>query len=162
MVTFTYDVVLGATYEERLFLKGHLIRRWFDGMKAELHAAIVAEAPHSALPGGTKSYPPRTNKNDGTVPGHLRAGITVETHLVHSHLIEGTIRSDAYYTMYVLSGTGRIYFRGQGGQFGGRGLDLPAQPWIKRKRLQSVSGQEPNDFFLRGYEIVATRHSSLR
>lgn len=161
MVTFTYDVVSTNTYEEKLFLKGHLIRRWFDGVNAELHTAIVAEAPHSAMPGGSKRYPPRSNKNVG-VPGDLRRGISVETHLVHSHLIEGNIVSDAPYTMYVISGTGPIYFRGEGGQFGGRGLDLPSQPWIKRLRLQRVSGQDANDFFLRGYEIVATHHSSLR
>lgn len=162
MVTFTYDVVGTVTYEERLFLKGHLIRRWFDGMALELETAIKAEAPHSNEPGGTKRYPPRPNKSDGTTPGHLRRGITVETHLVHSHLIEANITSDAYYTMYVLSGTGPIYFRGAGGQFGTRGLALPKQPWIKARRLQSVAGQAPNDFMLRGYEIVATAHSSLR
>lgn len=156
MVTFTYETVSTVTYEEKLFLKGHLIRRWFDGMALELDTAITTEAPLNRRPNKNASQPP---------VGHLKANISSETHLVHSHLIEANITSGADYSIYVLGGTPPVIIaRGTGGQFGfgAEGFPLPAQPWVSARRVQKISGQEPNDYMLRGYEIVAAHHSSLR
>jgi len=154
-MAFTYEVVDVVTYEEKLYLEGHLIRRWFDGMAAELQTAISTEAPLNKRP----------NKHPGEPPvGSLKAGITADTDLTGPHSLEATIRSSAYYTMYVIGGTAPLIIaRGAGGLFATKGasFSLPAQPWIKAMRTQKISGQEANDFMLRGYEIVASRHEAL-
>jgi hypothetical protein len=165
MVTITYEVVLVDVDDEKLWSEGHLIRRWFEGIDNELEVAIKAEAPASNEPGGTKRWPLRTNMR-GHQPGALRRGIrSTEPLRTGPRALETKIVSEAAHTKYVLFGTSpNIYARQAGGLFGFKalGFALPAQGWIGFKRVQRVSGQEPNNFFQRGYDIVAANHSSLR
>lgn len=162
-MTITYDIEVVVMYDEVLYSEGHLVRRWFEGIENELTAAIKAEAPHSNEPGGTKSYPPRPNKSSGS-PGDLRRGIEGhEPQRTGPRALSCEIHSTADHTWYVIGGTNTIQAqaRASSGTFGAGLMILPGQPWIRRMRRGRVSGQEPNDFIRRGYEVVSAHHEAL-
>jgi hypothetical protein len=152
-MAITYSIDYVVMYDEALYSEGHLIRRWFEGIEEELEALTRLEAPLNR----------RANKNSGEPPvGSLKAGIKGETNRTGPRALEAIISSSAYYTRYVIGGTpNNIFYRGQRGQFGIRGFSLPPNFGIPRKRVQRVSGQDPNDFFLRAYETAAAHHEAL-
>src|SRR5690349_10548897 len=153
MVSFSFEVVDLIDYSERLYFEGHLVERWASGISRELEEAIRFEAPLNRRPNKNRTAPPR---------GTLKAGISVdEPRQVGPRSLEFDVRSSASYTQYVVNGTGMIIVRGEGGRFGRGKMLLPAQPGLPRRKVSRVRGQEANDFFFRGYDAVAVRHSAL-
>jgi hypothetical protein len=138
-----------VVYDSKLFERGHMIRRWIDGVERSFTLYAIEEAPINKRP----------NKGWGAPPvGTLKAGIWGETQKIGPKHLQAIIHSDAPYSRYVIEGT--------------RGPITPHGPWLKlpsnpafggrRTRFYSVSGQSANNFLARAAERTAVRHPSLR
>lgn len=156
MITMSLKAV--EVHDEILFVPGGMISRWVYGVASELHFFTEREAPMNKRPNKSAGEPP---------PGHLIASLESDVTQV-GKVFSITENSRAYYTQYVIHGTGPvIYARGEGGRFAsageGGGMYLPRNPGYGRARWrQRVRGQTANNFLGRGYDQTARVHPSLR
>jgi hypothetical protein len=144
------ELVATEIHDEVLFLPGHTVSRWVHEVASELHFYTIQQAPMNKRPNKTSGEPP---------PGHLISSLQSEVIQV-GRTFSITENSRAHYTRYVIEGTGTIYARGPGGQFGaaeeGSGMYLPANPGYGRGRWrQRVRGQKANN-------LTARKHPALK
>lgn len=145
------EITSMVVYDSKLFERGHMIRRWAEGVERSFTRFAIEEAPINK----------RANKGPGALPvGSLKAGIHGGVERIGPAFLQTIISSSAPYSLYVLRGTkGPITSRGAPGF-----LRLPRNPAFggRRTRFYAVSGQSANDFLGRAAVRTAARHPSLR
>lgn len=145
-----------------LFDRGHMIRRWADGIARNFSIFVKEEAPLNK----------RGNTGHGP-PGGLKAGLGTFVERVGPKHLVTSVFSEAPYTRYVAEGTGPIMATGGGAMK----LPLNGAPYAPTYRNPKnairdlrrgysthkvVSGQTRNRFFDRAYVRLAARHPSLQ
>lgn len=145
-----------VTFTEKLYRSNGDVRIWLNRVTAR----FGREAKHYA--------PVRS--------GRLVAGISTTTRRSGVHQCEGTIRSTAPYTLFVLRGTtGPIMSNaawaagalenliGPNGRYiTGSLMPLPAYGPYKARLATTVSGQRANNFLIRAWAGTARDHRALR
>lgn len=149
-ISYVYEGMV--VVDSQLFDRGHMIRRWADGVARNYERFVVEEAPLNKRP----------NKSIG-VPGELKAGLHTFVERVGVKHLVTSVYSLAPYTKYVAGGTGEIFPKN------GAYMKLPINPGFPSGRgngfytvHRSVSGQARNQFFERAFVRTAARHPSLR
>lgn len=154
-------------YDEVLYGEGHLVGRWASGIARELAVNTRAASPVSARLNKTASTMARAG---GGPTGNMKARINASSQRTGPKQVEITLTSGAFYTLYVIRGTGYYLSRDSLGRFISfedvkeehSGMYLPGNPgfggggWYQRRR-----GQSGNDFMSRGVHMTRTNHSSL-
>lgn len=131
--------------DSKLFERGHMIRRWADGIAATYEFHVIAEAPLNK----------RANTGHGA-PGGLKAGLATSVERVGVRHLITSVTSAASYTRYVAGGTDTIFARG-------RAMRLPANPGFgTHPTHRVVRGQQRNQFFERAFVATARSHPSLQ
>lgn len=177
-----YSLFAYSIDDKKLYRKGHMVERWRSDVLYEAEREIWKAAPRNKRKNKSRHF--RTF--GGYTPvGYLKSGIeAVKTPAVNRH-IEGTVVSHAEYTMAVIKGTkGGTKNTRPGtrrdfaGRFAGKGerdprpsglrpqyqipfYAIPSNPgfgygWKKRFR-----GQQANNFMVRGWNRVASKHRGL-
>lgn len=154
---FAYVLTGKVVTDEVLFTPTGAFGRWARSIEHSLLSHGFREAPLNK----------RQNKTYGQPPvGSLKASIRSELQqmTLRRYNIEFSANTD--YAAYVHEGTGMIFARRAGGQFGaasaGEGLYLPANPGYGAARWrQRVRGQSANPFLRRAWNETARAHSSM-
>lgn len=154
---FSYAVTGKVVTDEVLFTPTGAFGRWAQSIDHSLLLHGFQEAPLNK----------RQNKTYGQPPvGSLKASIRAELQQVTLRRYDIELSANTDYAKFVIKGTGPIYARGPGGQFGsaapGQGLYLPANAGYGAARWrQRVSGQKANPFLQRAWNETARAHSSM-
>lgn len=174
-MVFTVAVTTSWEYDDSvLYRPGHLIHRWTDRMEADLHRAIVLAAPINKR--ANKSQHPSTF--GGITPvGHLKANIERSPIArTGTRRLDFEVVSKAAYSAAVIFGTDGGTKAGAAGtqrrdRFGrfasgergpGEVYRLPFNgPGRGAKAVVRFRGQEPNDFFSKGYAVAKRAHAAL-
>lgn len=153
------------------------VGRFFEARLVDIKRRAKIYAPHGGDSGRTVK-----SKYNPEPFGYLRSSINGEMSRPGPLQIAFEVRADARYALFVIKGTrspiraratrvpagetrilpdGRI---ARGGTFapGTRGMYLPPNFGYKKGvPVQSVSGQQPNDFLSKSVEAIARIHPSL-
>lgn len=138
-----------------LYDRGHMIRRWADGIAGTYERHVIDEAPLNK----------RSNTGHGS-PGGLKAGLSTHVERVGPRQLVTAVVSLASYTRYVAGGTGPLII-------GTPVMRLPLNPGFggtpsARDTARGgtlhrvVRGQARNQFFERAFARTAATHPSLR
>lgn len=172
-------LVASIVHDQALYSPAGDVTRWVHRVNRALGNNVRREAPRGRDSG-------RVNKTShwaGYPEGSLKRSISNRVDHVSLRLYVTNLSVNVPYAMYVIKGTGPIRARmaripagtysasGQplGGRFapGARGMVLPPNVVNGRSyrggiRVQQVSGQAPNNFIRRGWNITALAHPALR
>lgn len=145
--------------DSKLYDRGHMVRRWADGIARNFEVFVIEEAPLNK----------RYNTGHGS-PGGLKAGLFTNVERVGPRHLLTTVHSLAPYTKYVAGGTADQIFPNAGRLFKipiNEGFMAPGRPTARDLARGAtlhrvIRGQERNQFFERAYVRTAQRHPSLR
>lgn len=159
----TAVLVKTVVFDQDIYRRGGMANNWLAHMTSQFG-------------GHARRYAPART-------GRLREQISTETHQLGVRQIEGTIASNAPYTMFVLRGTTGPIRSDMAWQFGigegkswnrdpvtGRIVGVkgfymgPMEPWggFDRVFADEVSGQDANNFLLKAWLATARNHTSIR
>lgn len=137
-----------VVYDSVLFERGHMIRRWAEGVERAFTMHAIAEAP-------VNKRAQKSRKSPYPV-GALKASIHGDVDKVGPKILQTTISADVPYASYVVNGT-EDGIRPKSKPY----MTLPKNGF-RRQRHKVVSGQAPNNFLMRAASATARTHPSLR
>lgn len=146
--------------DSKLYDRGHMIRRWAEGIERNFEYFVIDEAPLNK----------RANKSNGQPPGELKAGLFVTTERPGPRQLLVVVQSLAPHTKFVAGGTADQIFPNSSRLFKipinpgfmGPGRPTPRDAARGGTLHRRISGQARNQFFERAYVRTAARHPSLR
>lgn len=140
-----------TVYDSILYNRGHMVRRWAEGVERRFTRYAKEEAPVSSRPKGPRRNP----------PGSLKASIRGDVHRIGPRHLRTEITVGVYYATYVIRGTGPIIDAGGKPMKIWNAYPTPREsgPYFYRR---AVRGQKANDFLGRAHDRTAMRHPSLR
>lgn len=122
--------------DDRLYVPGGMVWRWVRTVTLEFSRHAKRAAPVRS--------------------GALRRGIHATTPRSTYKIVQGTIRSDAGHSTFVIRGTRPIIGTTHGKMAVGRNLYPPVTP------MNFVRGQRANNFFLVAWARTAQSHPAIR